>query len=93
MHQTVRGLLYSDPILSPVEQMFWIAFNCIEPYGNEIKALAFLEAGVRQIKDPKKLFPPECLLDNPLSGVDLDTQRKIVREQMTAFASEFISSP
>lgn len=74
-------------MLSPTEQILWQAFYSLEPYGNVIKSLAFIEAGIRKEPDVKSLFPPECRLDEPLLTADPEKQEEHMKNELTFLAT------
>lgn len=89
--KTVRGAIHgpTDDYLSVGEILVWRAYYSIEPYSNETKHLVFLEAAVRQEKNPKLLLPPECKLDQPLIA-NLNESKAALNAQLTMMAAEYL---
>lgn len=89
--KTIRGALHgpANDYLSVGEILIWRAYYSLEPYSNETKHLVFLEAAVRQERDARKFFPPECQLDNPLVA-NLQQSKDMLSSQMTMMALEYL---
>jgi hypothetical protein len=79
-------LIGFENVLSPAEQLLWEAYYALEPYGGELKYLAYMLQVLSKSREP--FFPSECKLDVPLEDIDLDKQRDSVKQAMTSLVEE-----